>query len=198
MRHRVVGLDLVQLLARDGPEDLVEALLRRGRLAHFAIVDLDLHEDRDVVARRLELVDGVQVERDLAPADLVFQFFEREERARVERGLDLCTNQSWSGSEHLNHALIFTSHMAWAPGHTTVARRASRTSALTGCHPAPSSARCFLAISDFMASTMRSAVLMEPSSLATTTAPSTRPATSSSAAFSAGLCANQPVMRVRS
>ena len=52
-----------------------------------------------------------------------------------------------------------TSHMAWAPGQTTVARRASRTSALTGCHPAPSSARCFLAISDFMASTMRSAVL---------------------------------------
>ena len=86
----MVGLDLVQLLARDGPEDLVEALLRRGRLAHFAIVDLDLHEDRDVVARRLELVDGVQVERDLAPADFVFQFFEREERAR------LCANQSMS------------------------------------------------------------------------------------------------------
>ena len=59
MRHRVVCLDLVQLLARDGPEDLVEALLRRRRLPHFAIVDLDLHEDRDVVARRLELVDGV-------------------------------------------------------------------------------------------------------------------------------------------
>ena len=75
MRHRVVGLDLVQLLARDGPEDLVEALLRRGRLAHFAIVDLDLHEDRDVVVRRLELVDGVQVEWDLAPADLVLKFF---------------------------------------------------------------------------------------------------------------------------
>ena len=89
MRHRVVGLDLVQLLARDGPEDLVEALLRRGRLAHFTIVNLDLHEDRDVVARRLELVDGVQVERDLAPADFVFQLFEREERARVERRLDV-------------------------------------------------------------------------------------------------------------
>ena len=32
---------------------------------------------------------------------------------------------------------VLTSHMAWAPGHTTVARSASRTSALTGCHPAP-------------------------------------------------------------
>jgi hypothetical protein len=30
-----------------------------------------------------------------------------------------------------------TSHMAWAPGHTTVARSASRTSALTGCQPVP-------------------------------------------------------------
>ena len=52
MRHRVVGLDLVQLLARNRPEYLVEALLGSGRLPDFGIVYLYLYQNGDLCVKQ--------------------------------------------------------------------------------------------------------------------------------------------------